>query len=56
MKRDTTEITRQIYESQKMDCIKGDFYQLVSKDAKSVEIDINEKEMAEFQKAHLKSS
>ena len=54
LKRDVTEVTRQIYETQKIDCTKGDFYQLVTKDAKSMEIEINEKEIAQMSKSTYK--
>ena len=54
LKRDATEITRQIYETQKRDTTKGDFAQLVNEDCDNIHLDLNEEVISKLEKHEFK--
>ena len=54
VRRNTTETTQRIYEAQKVDTKKSDFFQLVQEDAQTLGIVINETEIVCISKYQYK--
>ena len=50
LKRNNTELLKKVYLSQKANPKKGDFVDLVSEDAKLIELDINEEDIENMSK------
>ena len=55
LKRDTEELIKEIYDVQKNDPIKGDFYDLVMEDIRSIKLKITEEEITKMKKQKFKS-